>query len=228
MKWTIVVVMFSTLVLAQDFKLKNAQDAFEADQKKINTKAGDDCNEGVTCAGDAVGQCVNGKIVTTQCAGGLSCQVLPLVNKPGTSVACASNAEKIARLKANGLDVDASKINNSFGGENTIVRTDNRGLTNGDNNTNQDTTENSLNDEKTLTQQFKANDNECIDDTRFRKYTSATEFVIQSCPPGMCFTRNPPVKNTCVGRENAIRIDNKLARKMKRSLAPRILRNSWI
>ncbi|KAH6572123.1 hypothetical protein BASA50_001113 [Batrachochytrium salamandrivorans] len=48
----------------------------------------------------------------------------------------------------------------------------------------------------------------CIDDTKFMQFTSATAFVVQSCPPGFCFTRTPPTKNPCVGKENAQRIDN--------------------
>ena len=56
---------------------------------------------------------------------------------------------------------------------------------------------------------FKANDFECIDDTSFKHFTSATDFVVNKCAQGMCFTRNPPAKNPCVGKENALRIDKR-------------------
>lgn len=34
-----------------------------------------------------------GKFTPTPCSGGLSCQALPLVNSPGTSIACTSDAD---------------------------------------------------------------------------------------------------------------------------------------
>ena len=56
---------------------------------------------------------------------------------------------------------------------------------------------------------FKANDFECIDDTRFRHYTNNQgDFVIQSCAvAGLCATRTPPSKNPCIGKERAAEID---------------------
>ncbi|KAI9005866.1 hypothetical protein BC832DRAFT_523736, partial [Gaertneriomyces semiglobifer] len=50
-------------------------------------------------------------------------------------------------------------------------------------------------------------DHICIDDTRFQKFTSETDFVVQSCPPGFCFTRDPPLKNPCIGKDRALEID---------------------
>ena len=51
-----------------------------------------------------MGRCQNGVFaITSPCAGGLSCQVLPLVNKPGTSVACDTESDKIARFTAAGV-----------------------------------------------------------------------------------------------------------------------------
>ncbi|KAJ2997121.1 hypothetical protein HDV02_005862 [Globomyces sp. JEL0801] len=47
---------------------------------------------------------------------------------------------------------------------------------------------------------------ECIDDTKFKQFVG-NSFVINSCPPGFCFTRNPPNKNPCIGRERALAID---------------------
>lgn len=47
----------------------------------------------------SVGQCVNGVLqLTSACAAPLTCQVLPLRNKAGTSVACDTEADKIARI----------------------------------------------------------------------------------------------------------------------------------
>lgn len=38
-------------------------------------------------------------------------------------------------------------------------------------------------------------------------FTSDVDFVMGQCPKGFCVTRSPPIKNPCVGRANAIRID---------------------
>lgn len=54
---------------------------------------------------------------------------------------------------------------------------------------------------------FNINDFECIDDTQFRHYISDTDFVINNCPPGLCFTRSPPNQNPCIGKELALQID---------------------
>lgn len=56
---------------------------------------------------------------------------------------------------------------------------------------------------------FAPNDFVCIDDTRFRQFITSTDFVVKSCAvPGSCFTRVPPNKNPCIGRERAQEIDN--------------------
>lgn len=48
----------------------------------------------------------------------------------------------------------------------------------------------------------------CIDDTKFKQFIdSSGNFVVNSCPPGFCFTRNPPIKNPCIGKERALKID---------------------
>ena len=57
---------------------------------------------------------------------------------------------------------------------------------------------------------FQAGDFQCIDDTKFKQFTSATSFVVNSCPPGFCVTRSPPKKNPCIGKEKALQIDGKL------------------
>jgi hypothetical protein len=48
---------------------------------------------------------------------------------------------------------------------------------------------------------------ECIDDTKFKLFTSTNDFVINSCPPGLCATRTPKFKNPCIGRDRATEID---------------------
>jgi hypothetical protein len=50
-------------------------------------------------------------------------------------------------------------------------------------------------------------DFECIDDTKFKLFTSETSFVVNSCPAGLCATRSPKFKNPCIGRDRAAVID---------------------
>lgn len=49
----------------------------------------------------------------------------------------------------------------------------------------------------------------CIDDTNFKHFIDANNFVIQQCPPGLCFTRSPSTKNPCIGKFLAEQIDHK-------------------
>jgi hypothetical protein len=59
---------------------------------------------------------------------------------------------------------------------------------------------------------FTANTFQCIDDTQFKHFTDNNgNFIMGSCPKGFCATRNPPIKNPCIGKENAARIDSKVA-----------------
>lgn len=72
-------------------RLKNAQDALALDTAKTQVKLGDSCTtaaaaSGVICAGDLVATCTGGVVtLMSSCSAGLKCQVLPLLNKPGTS-----------------------------------------------------------------------------------------------------------------------------------------------
>lgn len=60
---------------------------------------------------------------------------------------------------------------------------------------------------QTVISKFKANDHVCIDDTRFMHFVSSINFFVKSCPKGLCFTRVPPNKNPCIGKELALSID---------------------
>ncbi len=53
----------------------------------------------------------------------------------------------------------------------------------------------------------KANTFECIDDTQYKHFINNDNFVIESCPEGLCFTRVPANKNPCIGQELAQEID---------------------
>ncbi|KAJ8488701.1 hypothetical protein ONZ51_g3375 [Trametes cubensis] len=85
------------------FTLQNGEDAIALNQKFATLNANSPCSTGEdACIGTAFAQCVNGKFVTTTCAGGLVCAALPLVNSPGTSIACTTAADRDARIAATG------------------------------------------------------------------------------------------------------------------------------
>jgi hypothetical protein len=56
---------------------------------------------------------------------------------------------------------------------------------------------------------FAANQFQCLDETRFKHFLSSdpNNFVVNSCPPGLCQTRKPRIKNPCIGAERAAQID---------------------
>ena len=62
------------------------------------------------CVGGSFAECVNGTFVTSTCAPSLACFALPLVNQRGTTIACTTEADAIARIAATGAtgDITAS------------------------------------------------------------------------------------------------------------------------
>jgi hypothetical protein len=91
----------SNVATAADFRAKNVEDANRLDKARSAITQGSECKEGETvCAGDLVGLCANGRIQTQACVAGTRCRVLPLVNKPGTSVACTTDEDATRRLGA--------------------------------------------------------------------------------------------------------------------------------
>ncbi|KAF8074997.1 hypothetical protein FPV67DRAFT_1727256 [Lyophyllum atratum] len=81
----------------------NGKDAQALNAKFKTLKADSACTVGdQACIGGGFAQCVNGKFVITQCSGSLSCQALPLVNSPGTSITCTTEADAAARIAATG------------------------------------------------------------------------------------------------------------------------------
>ncbi|KAI0825600.1 hypothetical protein BC629DRAFT_9551 [Irpex lacteus] len=90
---------------SEDFHLKNGQDAQALNAKFSALTADSSCNAGdQVCVDGGFAQCVSGKLVATQCAGGTSCFALPLVNKPGTSIACTTEDDAAARIQATGAE----------------------------------------------------------------------------------------------------------------------------
>jgi len=114
------------------FAVSNGQQAQAQNQKFATLSASDACNHGdLGCIGGAFAQCNFGSWVTTPCGAGTTCAALPLLLKPGTSIACTTAADRDSRI-ANalaGLGPDAP-FNSGAG------NTNNSGNTNNGNNNN--------------------------------------------------------------------------------------------
>ncbi|KAF5351541.1 hypothetical protein D9758_007245 [Tetrapyrgos nigripes] len=86
-----------------DFKLQNGLDAQGLNEEFASLTADSSCEEGENaCVNGGFAQCVGGSFVITKCAAGLTCAALPLVNSPGTSIACTTTADAEARIAASG------------------------------------------------------------------------------------------------------------------------------
>ncbi|EPQ59263.1 hypothetical protein GLOTRDRAFT_114005 [Gloeophyllum trabeum ATCC 11539] len=87
----------------KSFTLSNGQEAQKQNAQFATLSDSDSCTDGESaCVNGGFAQCVGGKFVTTQCAGGTQCFALPLVNSAGTSITCTTEADATARIAATG------------------------------------------------------------------------------------------------------------------------------
>jgi hypothetical protein len=85
------------------FQAQNGRDAQALNAKFAGLDASSPCTAGENaCVGGAFAQCVDGTFVSTACAGGLTCAALPLVNSPGTSITCTTEADAVQRINNSG------------------------------------------------------------------------------------------------------------------------------
>ncbi|KAF8588810.1 hypothetical protein K439DRAFT_1334529, partial [Ramaria rubella] len=83
---------------------QNGAAAQKLNAQFASLKKTDSCNgSDMACVGGSFAQCVNGKWVTTECAVGLGCFALPLVNSVGTSITCDTQADAEARIANTGV-----------------------------------------------------------------------------------------------------------------------------
>ncbi|KAI0334634.1 hypothetical protein GY45DRAFT_1318236 [Cubamyces sp. BRFM 1775] len=88
---------------SSSFQLQNAKDAQALNAKFATLTADSSCNDGdMACIDSGFAQCVGGKFVNMGCGATLQCFALPLVNKPGTSLACTTSDDAAARMAAAG------------------------------------------------------------------------------------------------------------------------------
>jgi len=85
------------------FTLQNGKDAQKLNAQFETLSASSSCTSGQNaCVQGQFSQCVDGKFVSTPCSGGLTCVALPLVNSPGTSITCDTEADATTRIAATG------------------------------------------------------------------------------------------------------------------------------
>ncbi|OBZ65244.1 hypothetical protein A0H81_14733 [Grifola frondosa] len=88
---------------SSSFQLQNGKDAQALNAKFATLTASSTCNEGdQACISGGFAQCVSGNFVVMGCAAGTTCAALPLVNKAGTSLACTTQSDALARIAATG------------------------------------------------------------------------------------------------------------------------------
>ncbi|KZT21148.1 hypothetical protein NEOLEDRAFT_1139771 [Neolentinus lepideus HHB14362 ss-1] len=87
------------------FALSNGQAAQKLNAQFGTLTASSSCTDGENaCVGSSFAMCVNGAYVLMECntGAGLTCAALPLVNSPGTSVTCTTQADAVARIARTG------------------------------------------------------------------------------------------------------------------------------
>ncbi|EJD04245.1 uncharacterized protein FOMMEDRAFT_146247 [Fomitiporia mediterranea MF3/22] len=85
------------------FAKQNGEEAIDLNNQISKLTPDSSCNAGENaCVNQQFAQCVGGKFTLTPCAGGTICAALPLVNSPGTSVTCTTQADLDARIAATG------------------------------------------------------------------------------------------------------------------------------
>jgi hypothetical protein len=85
------------------FQLQNGKDAQMLNAMFSTLTPNSSCTDGQdACVSGGFAQCVGGKFTITQCSSGLMCAALPLVNKPGTSIACTTLQDALTRIANTG------------------------------------------------------------------------------------------------------------------------------
>lgn len=93
----------SSSISTSDFHLQNGIDAQKLNAQFKSLTADSPCTDGQqACIGNSFAQCVSGSFALTTCSSGTVCAALPLVNKPGTSIACDTSDDVAARIAATG------------------------------------------------------------------------------------------------------------------------------
>lgn len=91
------------------FVKQNGLDAQQQNNQFATMKATDSCQDGSNaCINGGFASCLNGKWNIQSCSSGTKCYALPLVNKPGISLACDTEPDATARIATAIGDADGS------------------------------------------------------------------------------------------------------------------------
>ncbi|KNZ81592.1 hypothetical protein J132_11224 [Termitomyces sp. J132] len=86
------------------FQKQNALDAQKLNAQLNALKESDSCTDGaIACINTSFAQCIQAKWVLSECPSGLRCVALPLVNKPGTTLACDTDTDANSRFETAGV-----------------------------------------------------------------------------------------------------------------------------
>jgi len=89
----------SSTATSGGFQQQNKLDAQKLNQQFTSLTLDSSCTEGQNaCVQGQFAECVGGKFVLTSCGSSLTCVALPLVNSPGTSITCDTQADAEARI----------------------------------------------------------------------------------------------------------------------------------
>lgn len=89
----------TTTTASGDFKAQNKVDAQKLNKQFAALTADSSCTDGQNaCVQGQFAQCAGGKFMLTPCSESLMCVALPLVNSPGTSITCDTQADAEARI----------------------------------------------------------------------------------------------------------------------------------
>ena len=98
---------------ASSFLLQNGEQAIQQNEQFKSLTADSTCTSGNACVNNSFAQCVGGKYVLQPCNSGLICAALPLVNSPGTSIACTTESDVQSRIAATGASTNGTSTGTS-------------------------------------------------------------------------------------------------------------------
>jgi hypothetical protein len=134
------------------FTLENGQDAIALNNQFQSLTASSPCQSGENaCVGNSFAQCDGANFVLTPCPSSTICAALPLINSPGTSIACTTQADLDARIAATGAQNDSSSDPDPLSTGTT--QSNDGGSENGDNGDNNENGDSNGNDNDNSNQQ---------------------------------------------------------------------------
>jgi len=178
---------------ASSFVLQNGKDAIALNQQFKTLSFNSSCKSGENaCINDQFAQCVAAKFSVTSCSGGTVCRALPLVNSPGTSITCTTDADAKARIAATGATASGGSSPNTSGSSSPKPRAgtngNNFGASNASGNNNDPQKSLTL-DKNVIATGFQNDGQDAPDPGQVKSLTSPNNFI------NFCLTTKKPIGN---------------------------------